>query len=349
MIRQPDNNNTWIDIDSNVSDPELLHLSNVQVDDDRVFVRTPRRVWNWRSNSACMSLIVTIWIPAGAQYNAFDIETQNLNIIFSPIVKVTAEQLTLGSFHGSVLMPAKATEIDSRRTVVDLDNGSIEGSFYLFDLLSLSTNSGAIKVDVTPQEVNAMDPRPANLTVSTMTGKANVSFTFQKDRVYKIPERDYRVSMESKAGAISGTLLHGSSTILKSGSGGITAFLYPIGNPNNMSKISTESVNGNTHLTIMPSLTKPDYPLRRLFSNHKANTGSIDLRYPDTWEGDIMGKYLTGSVHVDFGDTRIVHDGGKGQSWHDFAAVKGKGWGVMTFQDMSGSVNIRTTPENEDE
>ena len=346
--RQPekaDNNDTWIDIDSSSSDPELLRLSNVEVEDDRVFIRTPQRVWNWKSNSACMSIIVTIWIPAKTRYNAFDIQTQSLDITFSPTAEVTAENVNLGSINGSVVMPAEGTEIDSRRTVVEVDTGSIRGSFSLFDLLLLKTNSGDIEVDVTAHEVNPRGPQPANLTVNTMTGKANVHFPI---RNAKVPKRDYRITMESKSGAISGTLLHGSSTTLMSGSGSITATVYPIGDPNNKSMISTESVSGNTHLTIMPSLTKPDYPLRRLFSDHRVITGSIILRYPDTWEGDIVGKYLSGSVHVNFGDTRIVHDGTKSRSWHDFRAVKGKGWGVMGFQAVSGSVTIKTSPESED-
>ncbi|KAI1120609.1 hypothetical protein F5Y10DRAFT_258054 [Nemania abortiva] len=67
---------------------------------------------------------------------------------------------------------------DPRRIVLRETSNSISGSYPLYDLLSISTESGSISVAVTPHPASSEDPfQPASLELKSKSGSVHVTFS----------------------------------------------------------------------------------------------------------------------------------------------------------------------------
>lgn len=68
-------------------------------------------------------------------------------------------------------------------------------------------------------------------------------------------------------------------------------------------------------------------------------SGSLKVRYPNTWEGKIQARTLSGRVGINWDGVKIIRDwGGK-----EVLAEKGVGEGDLVLESISGVVELGGT------
>jgi len=331
--------NIRVDLELHVSDRSLVSLTKIQSSEGTLTVNTPLRVSGL--NQPCLSIVATIWITPGLALENMEIDTQNLGIQFYPLLDYRIRDSTyISSVAGFVHMTPPVSNLYSRKTIIRTMSSSINGAFPLYDLLSLHTLSGSIRVDVDPQEAAKAAPAPASFIASSASGSIEAYYPIDRD-VSKIPDRDYRVAVKTASGSIRGDYLHGSSTSLRSLSGSTEATLAPYGQIAQATNILTDTQSSSTRLTVLSSLNSPDTPMRNLYSSHKSTSGSLGLHFPSTWEGEIEGETMSGSLRVAWEGVRIIKDGRDWNgAWRRLLAVKGDGQGKIKFKGISGSMRL---------
>jgi len=86
-----------------------------------------------------------------------------------------------------LIQPPNPQAASSRRTILRSSSNSISGSYPLYDLLSVSTQSGSISVDVSPHSASSQDPlQPATLELRSNSGRvhATLSEAFEDCQVH---------------------------------------------------------------------------------------------------------------------------------------------------------------------
>lgn len=245
-----------------------------------------------------------------------------------------------------------STSTNPRETVIDLQSGSVTGSYSLYDLLSIHTASGHIDITISLHNASTDDPqKPAVLRLSTASGSIRVrisplsssssSSSSRSSSPAKIPDREYETELSSRSGSLDAVLVHGTHTSLKTNSGSIVASLSPYGAAANStrSEISTSSNSGHTEVTVHPLLGDAAAPLRQLYADYRHGSGGLVLSYPSTWEGTAQGTTASGGIDVHWEGLRVVRDR-KGGVSREFEAVKGDGDGVLRFKGSSGHVEL---------
>ena len=226
-------------------------------------------------------------------------------------------------------------DINSRETNIHLTSGSVTGSYPLYDILDISTVSGSIDVDVEPKDADGDNVRPAILRLSSKSGSIRALTS-----TISVPHRDYQTTLRSLNGGIDATLLHGSYTSLRTLNGRINADLYPYGHNDSRTDISTHCQSGSTDITVHSSLSHPNDPINKLYSEHHGLSGSASLWYPAQWQGTIKGSTFSGSIDLDWDGAKVIRDEKKGWVKRTVEAVRGKGESQMTVSSKSGSLSV---------
>ncbi len=333
--------NVRVDVDYHVSDQSLMSYIYLERLEHGLKIVLPDSIWG--VHQPCLSIIATIWVPPGLAIDNTIIDTINLGIQYHASLNYTVHNTTsISSISGPVHMSPPSPDFYSRETVIRTSSGTVTGTYPLYDLLSIETISGSVHISVDPQEAAKNRPAPASFIVSTTSGSVQATYPISLPAT-AIPNRDYRVSVKTVSGSIRGSYLHGSSSSFDATSGSIAATLVPYGPVSRDSSIRTHSQSGETRLTVCPSMTEPDAPMRNLRSSHRYASGSLRLHFPATWEGTIEGRTMSGSVHVDWEGVRIVRQGRDGFGpWTYLLARKGDDGarGKIEFQGVSGSVDL---------
>lgn len=251
----------------------------------------------------------------------------------------------------------------SREIVVGSASGDITGVFYLYDLVHVETDSGNINIMVLPQPAPRDGvPNTAQLTLGAASG--NIHCRYPVCDVAKIPDRDYRTSIRTHSGGISGDYVIGAEAIFKVISGDLKIIALPT--IFEKSTFKTETNSGSTHVTVLepliqhrtpssptadfidigeddPHLIHPpevapiesDVPatpskihrhtLTQLASYHDYNSRSMKIHYPSAWEGEIIAATISGSILVGGDDVRIIKGSRKNWAYHEVVARKGDG------------------------
>lgn len=330
-----------VDLEFHASEPNLLDFIELQKSESTFSIKTLSDVAGLQD--PCLSIIATIWISPGLSLRSMSIETHNLAIQYYPDLSYTIHNTTtITSSHGSIHMCPSLPTNHSRETIIRTSSGSIHGTYPLYDLLSLHTESGAIDVRVAPQPAAASAPtEPARFTASTSSGRIAAYYPIGLGlAASSLPNRDYRVALRTSSGAIHGSYLHGTYTSLRSSSGSVDVTLAPYGEA--ASTIRTNTQSGDMRLRVLDSLTAPlpDTPMRALSSEHDAESGDLRLRFPDAWEGGIEAKTSSGDLDVDWDGVRLVRDERDDGGWRRLVAVRGNGHGKIRFRSSSGSMEL---------
>ena len=294
----------------------------------------------------CLGVSATISIAPGVELENLRINTANFDLdlpsgVDASILNTTDITLVRGSLSSS--------HLDSRKTIIDVVSGSVKGVYTLRDLLSITTKSGLIDVSVDPKNASEIDPAPAESVFHSTAGAITVGFPTSQSppnaanpgpipglwHSGSVPDRDFRTHVTSTSGSIDGVFLHGSSTTLRSSSGAITASIHPLHASAEMTTISTESEYSRTAVQVSAPLFEPETPVRHLSSWHRSGSGSIQLQYPQTWEGKIRGVRGSGKVSLVGRGVEVIVDVGR-----KLLAMKGYGQSELGFQTSSGSVSL---------
>ncbi|KAI1262592.1 hypothetical protein F5Y18DRAFT_397696 [Xylariaceae sp. FL1019] len=227
----------------------------------------------------------------------------------------------------------------SRRIVIDETSQFISGSYPLYDLLSISTKSGSVSVSVSLHSASDDKPAPAVLNIRSQSGSVNA----QLEHLFAgHVTRDYITSIATQSGSMSGTYPLGLQTSLDARSGsinGVSLVVMPV-NSTGPRHLQTTARGGSTSLHVKESFWTGDKTAKwwqGMTSRHESQSGSMNIDYPDSWEGTIEAQSSSGSVSVTGRGVQIIS-----RIHGKVYAQKGsKDGGKIVVDVHSGSVDLR--------
>lgn len=323
----------------------------------------------------CVEMRATVWVPRDAELQQLFISAIHLDVLtfdnlaikvddFSKLTSVVgdivagAEKPRTYDFPGLTsdgtpdftFIPAKDSyTFDSRIIEVTTTTGGITGNWPLYDFLGLHVTSGDIKVSITPEAALESDPKPAVLSISSVSGAIRAAEPIHEKN--KIPTRNYLIDMKSTSGGIHSALAFGEGIELKSTASDIAVDLLPVldsdtFSPTNPAQLETVTTSGATAIRILEPIwygltsaaATPEFNC--LQAGHKSTSGNIGLRYPQSWVGDLQAETTAGKLSVKGKDVKITRSGG-GWPGSKLQAYKGKSGGGSTIlvTTMLGSLD----------
>lgn len=346
VLKQDSLSNIRIALDIRSSDSQLTSSESLSVvkSGSALTVKTPMRTTREssladRAESPCIYVAATIYIPPGTTLESLGINTETLSVTFFPGLDYAITKFTEINAHSSSLSLSPdeppSLYINSRETNIRVKSGSVHGSYPLYDILDISTQSGSIDIDIEPKDADEDNVQPAILRLSSQSGSIRALTS-----TLSVPARDYQMTVNSKSGGIDATLLHGSRTSLRSLNGHINADIYPYGHNNSRTDINTRCQSGSTDITVHSSLSHPTDPIGKLYSEHHSLSGSLNLWYPAQWQGVVKGSTLSGGIDLDWDGLKVVKDEKRGWIKRTVEAVRGEGESQLIFSGKSGRVNL---------
>ncbi|MCJ1387169.1 hypothetical protein MMC18_000009 [Xylographa bjoerkii] len=298
----------------------------------------------------CIFIVATVWIRPGARLDILELQSQTMKIIFHEGLSLDTDKIDARTLAGSIQFPpGNSTRVDVNPREIDIatSSGSVSGTFPLYDLLKISTQSGSIKINVEPKDALASKPVPAALKLKTVSGTIHVDtpmLLFEDGHLLtsSVPVRDYQADISSSSGSLHAGIVHGSRLNMQTSSGSITAVLSPYGSLADDSRLTVEDGSGSVDVTVLSSISDPGKPMRNFYSEYTCSTGSLRLHYPSEWEGTVSGETLSGSIKTDWPGMRIVKNGDRDGHYFtkNFKGLVGHGDGLLHFRCISGSVGL---------
>lgn len=225
----------------------------------------------------------------------------------------------------------------SRSIVISEMSNSVAGTFVLYDLLSISTMSGSIEITIVPHPASS-SKAPAELRLNTVSGSIKVTMApFLHDPSTATPERIFNSSLKSMSGSITAALVHNYKTYVSTMTGSIAASLYPLGQPSSKSHVDVRCMSGSTSITLHPCVSCPQAGLRGISTDFRGSSGGLKVRFPSTWEGEVISHLNNGRVKHEWEGLQVLKDG------PSFTAVKGSG--VAQLNIWGSSMNVELVGE----
>ena len=336
-----------VDLDIRASDPELFRPESLNIieRDDTLIVKTPPEI-KVKENSKrayetpCFYILTTIWIAPGTVLETLGLHSQTLSVTFDEGLDYAILRKTHVSAHSASMSidgvnPPSAMTMHSRETIINVNSASVSGSYPLYDLLSIHTNSGSIDITIDPKEANKDNVIPAELRLTSTSGSVRATTSRSS-----VPDRDYKTDISTSDGSLDVALLHGSRTSLRSLNGQMTVDLYPYGHNNSRTDIESHSNSGSTDITVHASISHPTAPMKKLYGSYYGTSGSMNLWYPAQWQGTVQGSTASGSISLNWDGLKVVKDEQKGWTSRSIEAVRGNGEAKLFFSEGSGSMAL---------
>jgi hypothetical protein len=230
----------------------------------------------------------------------------------------------------------------SRVTDIQVDAGSVYGSYPLYDGLSINSIAGSTAIDVLPQPAGEIE-HPAVFLVDSTAGSINVNYPPDSA---PIPARKYQTKVTSLAGSISGRYLHGNATFIATTAGRLDVEVVPYVNGNSAtaeSTLITSTKQGDHHVSLRPHglSGSPAQDIGQLRSQHTSDAANLRLEYPAEWTGHIEAESTAGAVDVGGRGVEIVRRQKKGPVGSIIEAKKGSGNSTILAQTLWGRVDFR--------
>ncbi|MCJ1287521.1 hypothetical protein MMC26_006873 [Xylographa opegraphella] len=302
------------------------------------------------SSRPCIYMVINMWIKSGIRLDSLKIQSQTMKIVFHERLRLNTDEIKARTLAGSIEFPAgKSTKVDvnPREINIGTGSGSVSGTFPLYDLLNISTQSGSIKINVEPKDALGSKPVPAVLKLHTVSGTIHVDtpMLLLEDGTFltsNVPVRDYQTDITSSSGSLHAGIVHGSRLNMQTSSGSITGVLSPYGSLDDDSHLTVSDGSGSVDMTILSSISNPGKPMRNFYSEYKCTTGSLRLHYPEEWEGTVEGETISGNIKTDWPGMRIIRNGDRDGHYFTkkFKGLVGHGDGLLHFGCVSGSVGL---------
>lgn len=362
------------------NDHELLLDSLIDEKQQTMKISVPKKFKSLDDeNPPCVEMRATIWAPKDAELQQFVVGAIHLDILtLDDLSMHVSDYIRVSAISGDVISAATATltyenggsldvdnnpdftfipagkayNLDSRVIEISSTTGDIKGNWPLYDLLGLHATSGSIKVSITPQAVLDSDPKPAVLSMSSVSGSIHATEPIHE--LNQIPIRDYLVDTKSTSGGIHCALAFGAGIELKSTASDIAVDLLPIMDqdtikPTSPAQLETTTTSGTTAVRILDPIwyTGKDMTSKALASDvmttsslspefnclqamHKSTSADIGLRYPQSWVGDIEAETTSGKLSTKGKDVKITRAGGNWPN-NKMMAYKGRSGGGSTI------------------
>ncbi|KAH4112248.1 hypothetical protein HBI18_182010 [Parastagonospora nodorum] len=282
--------------------------------------------------SACLGMSLVVYMAAGVEIDTLKVSANHLGMQIHQGVEFTVKKSTHISLTKGTL---DAAAFNSSATYLKTISGSISGLYTLSDLVSVTSKSGSVNIEVEPQAATADSSPSAIFMVDAHSSSVRTDFKRKR-----IPDRDYQVYINTTVGSVDGTFIHGSRTEINSVAGYVNADLLPFKSGDFASTINTDTDAGQTRIRVRTPYKAKNIPMTGLTSVHKTVSGELDLTYPQEWVGHINGTSLSGALHLEGKDLELLGENDKPQENH-VEAQKGKGGGKLEFDTDSGECKIK--------
>lgn len=290
-----------VTLEVTVTDDRLTVYSSWDAEAGALQVIVPHRVeWAQDRPRACVNVKVTIWVPPSASLKRLSVDAVHLDIkLLDNLSLSVAEGSRLTSTVGTITSASTGSTADdndnnnnnnlllnttttdpfpeppssfnfhSRIIDVRTTSAPITGTWPLYDYLGLQSTAGSVKVAVAPQPADPDVPKPAILSLKSMSGDVDVrepvhaalaDHSHKDKRAALLPPRDYRVDVHTTSGDIAGVLAFSSSAALKSTSGAVRVEVLPVldvslAEPGaRQVELSTASTSGGTDVVVLGPL-----------------------------------------------------------------------------------------------
>ncbi|KAF2738787.1 hypothetical protein EJ04DRAFT_549683 [Polyplosphaeria fusca] len=290
-----------------------------------------------RSGTACLGVSIVVYMSSGVELENFRVQSTHLGMQIHDGVDLSVTNSTWISLTTGTL---DAPPFNSRETRLNTIAGSISGKYALQDILTITTKSGSVNVNVEPKEKAEDGPEAAIFEATSLSGSIRAEF----ERKH-IPARDYQVKVDTKVGSVDGSFIHGSKTELTSVAGFLTADITPFRGGSYASTFYTSTTSGQTNINIKAPYVKTEGSMTKLESKHESKSGAIELAYPQEWEGHLQGKTLNGQLHLQGRDLNLIDEGTEIPGGSHVEATKGTGDSELEFGTLTGEIKVRVGKE----
>ncbi|KAF2680264.1 hypothetical protein K458DRAFT_392916 [Lentithecium fluviatile CBS 122367] len=285
-----------------------------------------------RKGTACLGMSIVIYMGKGATLENFNIKSTHMGMqvhsgVDFSVTNRTSISLTTGTLD--------ATSFVSRETHLETISGSISGKYSLLDLISISTKSGSVNVNIEPMEKASDGSETAIFRANSLSGSIRADFERKN-----IPERDYQVEINTTVGSVDGTFIHGSSSTFSSVAGMLNADILPFQSGDYASFLNTITTDGQTTVRLRAPYKAKGIAMNKLVSTHKSVSGILDLEYPQEWEGHVEGQSVSGSLHLQGKDLELIKQEER-EGLNLVEAKKGAGRSTMMFSTTTGGCEVK--------
>ncbi|KAF9690748.1 hypothetical protein EKO04_010934 [Ascochyta lentis] len=284
------------------------------------------------AGSACLGMSIVLYMAPGATLETLEVEATHLGMQIHSGVDFSVTNTTSISLTSGTL---DASSLDSRETRLKTTSGSISGKYALSNLLAIDTKTGSVNIDVKPMSAAAVESGPAVFRANSHSGSMRIDFECKR-----IPERDYQMYLNTTVGSIDGTFIHGSKTEINSVAGSVTADVLPFKSGAYPSTLDTSTHSGQMNVTLRTPYKAKGVPMTGLVSTHKSVSGGMGLKYPKEWQGNIDGTSLSGELHLQGNELKLMSENDTPGKNH-VEARKGNGGSKMSFDTVSGGCDVK--------
>jgi hypothetical protein len=282
----------------------------------------------------CIETETIIYVRPGLFLDHFELESTFHSVHIPSELDFTVNTTNI-SIHSGFLVAKPMFQ--SRETYIRDHSGRVSGTYPVYDVLDIETHSGIVAIDVLPKEADPKEKRAAVLSTKTHSGRIEIQYP---PNGIEAPPRQYKVHVQSESGSIQGRFIHGEATHIRTRSGSLHADLIAYAAYNYPSELTTETASGRQDIkVILPYVSHDKPPLQRLDANHISESGSLDVRYPPSWEGTVKVVSRSGRVSVAGEGLRIINEGRSG-SEKFIEAKRGDGDSTTLCRTRSGSVSF---------
>jgi hypothetical protein len=282
--------------------------------------------------TACLGMSLVVYVAAGVEIENLNIASLHMgmqihNGVDFSVTNSTHVSLTKGTLD--------AAAFNSRETHLKTISGSISGLYSLHDLITVTSKSGSVNIEVEPMAATASSSSSAIFKVDAHSSSVRTDFKRKR-----IPERDYQVYINTTVGSVDATLIHGSRTEINSVAGFVNVDLLPYKSGDYASTIHTNTQSGQTKVTLRTPYKAKNIPFLGLTGIHQTTSGELDVTYPQEWEGHVNGTSRNGALHLEGDDMVLLGENAEPQNNH-IEAQKGVNGGSMEFNTVSGECKIK--------
>ncbi|KAI0205784.1 hypothetical protein F4808DRAFT_244608 [Astrocystis sublimbata] len=337
----------------------------------------------------CIEIRGTYWVPKDGKINVLSISTVHLGIsLLDDLSLKVADYTDLISVAGSIkaavpesvpsqkdlsisksnknfpFKPAPNTwAFDSRVVEVHTTAGRIEGNWPLYDKLGLHSTAGSQSVSITPHKELASDPKPAVLSISSVSGSISASEPIHE--LSRIPRRNYLVDVKTTAGSVHASLAFSDEMKIHTTAGSLELDFLPVLNvdattPESPAQLETMTTSASMKIRVLEPVlfgkdgktfatdgegndTLADMTTRAVLdcldAKHHSMSGSVDLRYPQSWEGVLSAHSMSGHINAKGKDLQITYKGGwPGSKMEAHKGAEGKK-STIDVETLSGGMD----------
>jgi hypothetical protein len=281
----------------------------------------------------------------------FSMTTEMLELSMQSSLAWTVDNLFLHTTHGNIDFSGTTGAYETMIThnvTASSATGEIFGWFVADANLHLRNDAGPIGVFLMPRLQKDIPLALQSITATTVSGDLDVSMYARgeppsPDGIWPMQPFTHNASVHSDSGCVHASMPMGNLMNFTSGSGDLAVSLIPFGaaDEHARSNLRTYANQGATlvHVwnTLQKSLGDGKFdPLLSLRSRHKVENGSMMIRYPYSWYGELEGMASKGKLEFDGSSLSHVE---KGAGW--VRATRGNGTSFMESWVEEGDLDIK--------